>query len=361
MPAMAGHSYRQLLSFGVITAARMRATVETVGVFDVDRCVGLATVRIKRLPLRAGGVAYISGGPLIPGDATGDDLHLTLQALANEYVRRRKLVLRIVPPVEWALGEWCCDGVFASLGFRVAPGIRPYRTIMVDLTEDVAAIRSRLHPKWRNCLSSAEREGLEVRVSTDDEDLARFGRLHEELMARKGFNVDLDVDVYRRVHRMSVAEDGLEVRLVEQNGVPVAGHVSSALGQSKVFLFGASTPEGNRHKASYLLQWDALDCGALPWHEVVRPRWHRPRGERRRLSVQGQDERHRRDSSRSVRTAPQRSQGVGHACRGAGVPSRPAALGTRRLPVLTQTRVIQTATSTTSASEVGPASTASMV
>ena len=94
MPAMAGHSYRQLLSFGVITAARMRATVETVGVFDADRCVGLATVRIKRLPLRSGGVAYISGGPLISGDASGDDLHLTLEALANEYVGRRKLVLR---------------------------------------------------------------------------------------------------------------------------------------------------------------------------------------------------------------------------------------------------------------------------
>ena len=271
VPAMAGHSYRQLLSFGVITAARMRATVETVGVFDADRCVGLATVRIKRLPLRSGGVAYISGGPLIPGDASGDDLHLTLQALANEYVRRRKLVLRIVPPVEWALGEWACDEVFTSLGFRVASGIRPYRTIVVDLTEDEAAIRSRLHPKWRNCLASAEREGLTVRVSTDDEDLARFGQLHQELMARKGFNVDLDVDVYRRVHRMSVAADGFEVRLVERDGVPVAGHVSSALGQSKVFLFGASTPEGNRHKASYLLQWDALTAArsrGMKWYDL---------------------------------------------------------------------------------------------
>jgi hypothetical protein len=270
-PAMAGHSYRQLLSFGFVTATRMRADVESVGVFDGHRCVGLATVRIKRLPFGSGGVAYISGGPLIPGDGSPDELRMTLEALAAEYVDRRKLVLRIMPPVEWALGKWRCDDAFASVGFRVADGIRPYRTMMIDLTEDEATIRARLHPKWRNCLSSAERAGLTVRTSTDDEDLARFGQLHQGLMARKGFDVELDVDVYRKVQRLSNADDRLEVRLVEQDGVPVAGHVSSALGDSKVYLFGASTPEGNRYKASYLLQWDAL-MGArsrgLKWYDL---------------------------------------------------------------------------------------------
>lgn len=271
VPTMAGHSYRQLLSFCVVTATRMHATAEAVGIYEADRCVGLATVRVKRLPFGSGGVAYISGGPLLRGDGGSDDLRLTLQALANEYVQRRKLVLRIVPPVEWALGDWRCDEVFASLGFRIARGIPSYRTIMIDLTEDENSIRLRLHPKWRNCLSSAERGGLKVRVSTDDEDLARFGELHQELMARKGFDVDLDVDVYRCVHRLSVADDRLEVRLVEHDGVPVAGHVSSALGQSKVYLFGASTPEGNRRKASYLLQWDALTAArsrGMRWYDL---------------------------------------------------------------------------------------------
>lgn len=271
VPAMAGHSYRQLLSFGFVTATRMHATAEAVGVYDGDQCVGLATVRVKLMPFGAGGVAYISGGPLLRGEGTSDDLRLTLEALAKEYVQRRKLVLRIMPPVEWALGEWRCDEVFEELGFRVAAGIPPYRTIMVDLTEDETAIRSRLHPKWRNCLSSAERQGLQVRVSTADEDLARFGELHQELMARKGFSVDLDVDDYRRVHRLSVDDDRLEVRLVEQDGVPVAGHVSSALGESNVFLFGASTPEGNRRKASYLLQWHALTAArsrGMKWYDL---------------------------------------------------------------------------------------------
>ena len=63
----------------------------------------------------------------------------------------------------------------------------------------------------------------------------------------------------------------LDPQLVEQDGVPVAGHVSSALGQSKVFLFGASTPEGNRHKASYLLQWDALTAArsrGMKWYDL---------------------------------------------------------------------------------------------
>lgn len=268
---MTGHNYRQLLAFCVVTAARMRAVVETVGIFNAGACISLATVRIKSLPLRSGGVAYISGGPLIRETGTVDDLRATLSALVDEYVHGRRMVLRILPPVEWAMHDWDCAGVFESVGFEPARGTAPYRTIMIDLSVDEREILTSFHPKWRNCLSAARRQGLKVRTSSDDTDLARFGVLHQRLMERKGFDVELDVDTYRRVHQASAAEDRLEVRLVEQDGVPVAGHVSSALGESSVYLFGASTPEGNRVKASYMLQWDAIVAAreqGMRWYDL---------------------------------------------------------------------------------------------
>lgn len=268
---MTSHSYRQLLAFGVVTGARMRAMVETVGVFDAGACVGLATVRIKSLPLRSGGVAYISGGPLLRMNGTSDDLRATLSALVDEYVHRRRLVLRIVPPVEWALRDWDCAGVFGALGFEESQDTASYRTIVIDLSAEESEILAGFHSKWRNCLSAAKRHGLTVRTSSDDEDLARFGELHQQLMERKSFDVELDVDTYRRVHQASALDERLEVRLVEHEGVPVAGHVSSALGESSVYLFGASTPEGNRLKASYLLQWDAIVAAqkqGMRWYDL---------------------------------------------------------------------------------------------
>src|SRR6266540_2526923 len=167
------------------TVPTMAARVETLGVFEDGICIGLACLRIKLLPFRAGGVAYISGGPLIRAGGSVDDLRRTLSALADEYVRKRRLVLRVVPPVEWVLVGWDCAAAFESLGFRPVHDMPPYRTIMVDLSADERDLHARLHPKWRNCLSAAVRNGVKVRVSSDDADLARFAVLHHELMRRK--------------------------------------------------------------------------------------------------------------------------------------------------------------------------------
>lgn len=268
---MAGHSYRQLVSFGTVTARRMRAEFEIVGVFDEDDCRALTTVRIKKLPAGLGGVAYISGGPLLPHGASPADLRRVIEELAAEYVDRRRLVLRIAPPVEWTFRGLDVTAPFDELGFGPCASMLPYRTIVIDLHDDLAEIRRRLHGKWRNCLKAAERADAKVRVSADDADLARFGDLHVELMGRKRFDVDLDVDVYRAVHQASHHDDRLEVRLAEVDGEAVAGHVASYLGQTCIYLFGASTPTGNRIKASYILQWNAIVAAkerGMRWYDL---------------------------------------------------------------------------------------------
>jgi len=51
--------------------------------------------------------------------------------------------------------------------------------------------------------------------------------------------------------------DGQKMRILicEQQGVPVAGVIGTALGNSGIYLFGATSTKGMQSKGSYLLQW----------------------------------------------------------------------------------------------------------
>ena len=96
------YSYRQSWAYGVQLASRRGATTEHVAIRCGGDTIGLADVRIKRLPLIGGGLAFISGGPLVRGlDGSEDDLarfDLAIEALVREFVHRRGLTLRVVAP-----------------------------------------------------------------------------------------------------------------------------------------------------------------------------------------------------------------------------------------------------------------------
>ena len=47
----------------------------------------------------------------------------------------------------------------------------------------------------------------------------------------------------------------MKVFLCEQDGIPIAGLVGSALGDTGIYLFGATNEHGMNAKGAYLLQW----------------------------------------------------------------------------------------------------------
>ena len=257
-PTMCGYSYRQAWAFGIAAASRVGATSEHVGIFSGEQCIGAADVRVRRIPLLGGGIAYVSGGPLVVQGAwetVENAIENTLESLIHEYVDRRGMVLRIVPPIEWAAERWDVKPLFDRLAFESPEVNKRYRTILIDLTPSLDQLRKNLDQKWRNCLNRAEKNGLTVRSGDAVELFDSFDELHQELIDRKGFDIDLSVEFYRDVQSRMDVSDKLYVKLVEVDGKPIAGHVGSVLGQTSVYLLGASNHDGNEQKASYLMQW----------------------------------------------------------------------------------------------------------
>lgn len=229
----------------------------------VLRCKGdviaAAQVRIVKLPLARAGVAYVRWGPMWRRNGAERDvrnLALVLIALREEYVVRRGLLLRILPYLfedERDLAE----GVLEAATFERVASERPQRTLVMNLDRPLAELRTGLDQKWRNGLNRAERNGLELEEG-DDDAFASFVSIYQDMHARKGFEGASDIAHFQRVQRQLPGALKMRVAIARHEGKVAAGVVVSLLGDTGVFLLGATADAGMQSKASYLLQWRAL-------------------------------------------------------------------------------------------------------
>lgn len=261
-PSFLDYNYRQLWDFGVACAGRLGATNEHIALHDGTELIGLADVRIKRLPLFESGIAYINGGPLVRCRADDTSaigkLRVVLTELINIYVVQKKLVLRIQPPLGPNGWNDQIKSVFRELGFDTNVHLHSYRTIVVDLRPSIEDIRKQFQQKWRNCLNGTEKRELTIKTGTDENSFLAFIDLYMALKLRKEFDVNLYPQFYLQAHRNLTERERFLVTLIYEEGQPVAGHVGSILGDTCVYLLGATNDAGLKSKAAYLAQWSVI-------------------------------------------------------------------------------------------------------
>ena len=254
------YNYRQCWDFGVACADRLGAGSEHVVVRHGPEIIGMADVRIKLIPLFNAGIAYINGGPLVRRGDSYDRQRLSsvLDALQAQYVYKRGMVLRVAPVL--GAPEWntILDEVLTTAGFQPTTQVARYRTIMVDIQPPLEQIRKALAQKWRNCLNRAEKNELTLSCGTDGKLFDTFRTLFDELLDRKGFGVELDAEFYAQLQQALELDERFLISLAEYEGQPIAGHIASILGDTCVYLLGASNDLAMKHKASYLLQWHVI-------------------------------------------------------------------------------------------------------
>jgi lipid II:glycine glycyltransferase (peptidoglycan interpeptide bridge formation enzyme) len=237
--------------------------------------VGMAQFRIIRIPLLASGIAYLRWGPLCCRRDSAPDpsvLPALLNAISNEYALRRKLLVRLLPNVFREDPAWpLYETAGARHDFLPGNSVAPYRTIRVDLAPAPELIRKRLDQKWRNQLNGAERNGLIVHEGTGDDLFAQFTAIYRELLARKQFETSVDIDEFARIQRALPESLKMRVLLCEKDGKVMAGLVGAGIGDTGVYLLGATSAEGMKAKGSYLLQWRMMQwlrqCGCR-WYDL---------------------------------------------------------------------------------------------
>ena len=227
---------------------------------SAGKLIAAAQARIVRIPILGMGAAYIRWGPFWqPQNQTADTtaFRLALRALRNEYVCRRGLILRIFPVV-YDDNSHAYTDILSQEGYAPVPEENRGRTLIMDISQPLDDVRKKLDQKWRNCLNKSERNNLEVIEGTDDNLFADFIGLYRALLDRKQFQEPNDINEFRMIQRNLPPECKMRIFLCQSDGMSTAGVICATIGETGVYLFGATNDQGMGNKASYLLQWQAI-------------------------------------------------------------------------------------------------------
>jgi hypothetical protein len=219
-----------------------------------------AQSRILRLPLVGSGAAYVRWGPLWQIKEEVEDpeiFRLSIRALRNEYVCNRGLILRILPSL-WESGTTDFREILTQEGFRAAPEKDPPRTMVLDLRPPLEILRSDLSQRWRRCLTKAERNGLTIVQGVEDRLFKEFISIYGELIQRKRFQKPNDINEFRLIQKDLPPDHQMQVILCQEGGITTAGGIFSAIGDTGIYLFGATNAQGMHNNSSYLVHWTAV-------------------------------------------------------------------------------------------------------
>jgi lipid II:glycine glycyltransferase (peptidoglycan interpeptide bridge formation enzyme) len=222
--------------------------------------VAAAEVRLFVPPFTRRGIAYIRWGPLwkrTGAPADSEHFRHVLRALRNEYAGRRGMVLRINPRL-FAEEDQECVSILENEGFSHLASSAVEQSLVMDLAPSLDELRAGFDKKWRNHLSKAERAGLTVREGTSAELFDRFEGLYGEMLQRKLFVPAADFQRHRRLQAALPENLKMGVVLTQYEGEPCAGAVYTAVGDTALYLFGATNDAGMRTSGSYLAQWQLL-------------------------------------------------------------------------------------------------------
>jgi hypothetical protein len=223
--------------------------------------VGIAQLRLVRPKGFRAGIAYLRWGPLCHSrsrELNPDAVRAMAEALRKEYCDKRGLCLEVVPNAfRDSRRAEIFQAAFNEFECRSAVGAEEYRTFVLDLAAPLDELRSALHRRWRGYLNTAERQDLQVTEGEELERYSTFSRLYRQMLNRKRFWTGVSIEDFGRIQQRLPHNQKMRVFLCEHKGLPVAAMVCSALGDSAIYLLGASNDE-MKLRASYLLHWTVV-------------------------------------------------------------------------------------------------------
>ncbi len=235
--------------------------------------LGIAQLRIIRpTPLKFG-MAYLRWGPLWERRGRPLDPEVPTRmarAIEDEYLDKRKLFLRVLPNAfSGASRATTMQAAFCRFTPEPLDSGNTYRTFVLDLSPPLDELRKGLDRKWRNMLSGAEKNELQVVAGSGGAEYCTFREIYNQLRKRKTFETTVDVDEFRLIQETLAESQRMRVLICRDKGIPVAGLVASAIGDSAIYLLGATSDDGLKSKGAYLLQWTLIQ-----WLKENGVRWY---------------------------------------------------------------------------------------
>ena len=236
---------------------------------------GIAQLRIIRPTRFNFGMAYLRWGPVCHRRGRELDAEAAsgmARALQEEYVRKRGLLLQILPNAFVGSPRAALfQSAFSRFTQEPQTAANVYRTFVLDLAPPIEQLRRNLDKKWRNMLTRSEKNGLQIIAGNGTDEYRTFCRMYDQMQKRKRFETTVDVEEFGRLQEALPEAHRMRIWICERDGVPVAGLVASAMGDSAIYLLGATSDDGLNAKGAYLLQWTLIQWlkeNGIRWYDL---------------------------------------------------------------------------------------------
>lgn len=219
----------------------------------------MAQVRLARIPLTNVGIAYVLWGPMWRrrGREDVETFRQAIRALRKEYVSKRGLALRVSLQIV-SDARVPFTSILTEEGFT-ASGRNGGRTILMDLRPPLEALREGMRAHWKRELKVGSKNRLEIVEGTGAELFAHFIEIYREMVARKKFSEPNNIDQFRVIQTLLPNAFKMRILLGKSAGNVCAGVIGSAMGDTGLYLFGATSNAGMKSRGSYVLQWNFVE------------------------------------------------------------------------------------------------------
>jgi len=225
------------------------------------KAVAMAQARIISLPWLGACVTYIPYGPLWRYRGKKADYRIfrhMLRALYHEYVCKRRTVL-ILAPNEFENMDDTLQQILGDEGYGRHIIASSHKTILNDITPSLEDLRKGLHKRWREKLSRAMRNDLEIREGTDEKLYETFVTLYKEMRIRKQFSTGVDIHEFKKIQSDLPRHLKMKIMICTFKGRLLAGLVWSAIGDTGLAVFSATGNDGLKSYGAYLLRWRMVE------------------------------------------------------------------------------------------------------
>jgi lipid II:glycine glycyltransferase (peptidoglycan interpeptide bridge formation enzyme) len=238
-----------------------KRSVSHIVLKDGEEILGCSQVSVLRLPLLGLGIANINWGPLYLKKGRRFDEELMgelVRAIKYEYAVKRGYLIRMSPR---ATGDQkiAIERILVEQGFKRCFSERPYKTFMLDLSPALEDLRKNLSQNWRRNLNKAQKAGLSVEEGSNGELFEIYAALSREMWQRKKVRAKIDNEKYRRIQEELPESLKMNIMVCKFDHEPVCAVVCSAIGDTGIYLLGASGEKALKLNASYLLHWRMIE------------------------------------------------------------------------------------------------------
>ncbi len=195
----------------------------------------------------------VDRGPLwFDGYGMPDHFESFLQTFAREFPKRFGRRIRFLPEVEKTPSF---EKIIKDNGF-VPVSQKGYQTIWLDLRQDVEDLRSGLNKKWRNTLSKAESNQLDIQWNEQEyfDWLLQHYTIDKSL---RGYDGPLPKTVKALAREFSRGQN-MMIAAALLDGKPIAAILLLIHGSCATYQIGYTTETGRQKCAHHALLWNAM-------------------------------------------------------------------------------------------------------